>query len=299
MFKKITTEEFIKNAKEKHGNKYIYYLSIYLGVNKNIIIICPIHGSFHQTPHCHLAGSGCKTCGFEKRSIDQASNTEEFIQKAKLKHGNKYNYDKVDYKNNYSKITIICIIHGNFLQIPANHLSHKNGCPSCSGNQKSNTEEFIQRAKLKHDDKYNYDKFIYLNKRTKGIITCFVHGIFNQTPNSHLNDESGCPNCINTISKSETRWLDSLNVIVRQKTIKINGKNYRVDGFDPVTNTIYEFNGDYWHGNPKFYKTEDVHPISKKTYGELYRLTLQKEQDLKDAGYNIISIWESDFNSIQ
>jgi G:T-mismatch repair DNA endonuclease (very short patch repair protein) len=70
---------------------------------------------------------------------------------------------------------------------------------------------------------------------------------------------------------------------------------YIVDGYDPITNTIYEFNGDFWHGNPSKYKKFDINPISGKTFGELYKKTLEKEDNLKKLGYNVISIWESDY----
>jgi hypothetical protein len=68
-----------------------------------------------------------------------------------------------------------------------------------------------------------------------------------------------------------------------------------VDGFDSETNTVYEFYGDYYHGNPKIYKKDDVNPTTKCSYGLLYENTQKREQDLKNAGYNVISVWESDW----
>jgi hypothetical protein len=75
----------------------------------------------------------------------------------------------------------------------------------------------------------------------------------------------------------------------------LQNKHFKLDGYDSKTNTVYEFNGDYWHGNPKKYNWNDINKINKKTFLELYLDTLNKEQLLINAGYNIISIWESDY----
>jgi hypothetical protein len=96
-------------------------------------------------------------------------------------------------------------------------------------------------------------------------------------------------------SKEETKWLDSLNIdpAYRQYNIRsITNKNYIVDGFDPLTNTVYEWNGSFWHGNPDYYLAEDLHPIMKSiTYGELYERTIRKQEDILNSGYNLIVQW--------
>ena len=97
-------------------------------------------------------------------------------------------------------------------------------------------------------------------------------------------------------------WLDHLNVpndkLHREVKITVKSKVFYVDGFDPKTNTIYEFNGDYWHGNPKRYKSNDINPSVKKTFGELYKITINKEKQLKKLGFKIVSIWESDWDKL-
>jgi hypothetical protein len=104
----------------------------------------------------------------------------------------------------------------------------------------------------------------------------------------------GCQKCSKgQISKISQDWLDNLEIESREVTIP--GFGFRVDGFDSKTNTIYEFLGDFWHGNPKLYATEDKNPISKKTFGQLYNQTSQRFEKLKQAGYNIVYIWESDY----
>ena len=81
-------------------------------------------------------------------------------------------------------------------------------------------------------------------------------------------------------------------------TIKLSGSKWlKVDGFDPNTNTIYEFYRDYWHGNPKIYNQENINKAAHKTFGNLYENTINREEMLLKLGYNIVSIWENDFNT--
>lgn len=93
-------------------------------------------------------------------------------------------------------------------------------------------------------------------------------------------------------------WLDYLGVPTELREYTIKELSIRVDGFDPKTNTVYEFLGDYWHGNPKIYSTEEVNPTSKKSFGQLHRETFHRFRLLEDAGYSVIYIWENDFNSM-
>lgn len=75
----------------------------------------------------------------------------------------------------------------------------------------------------------------------------------------------------------------------------LDGVRYNVDAFDPLTNTIYEFYGDFWHGNPKKFNELDIHPVRNISYGQLYKNTIDRENKLILAKYKIISIWEEDF----
>ena len=125
--------------------------------------------------------------------MSKKSTTGEFISKSKLIHGDKYDYSKVEYVNNHSKVCIICPEHGEFWQTPANHLKNR-GCPICGGHQKSSTEEFIKKANKVHNNKYDYSKVEYKNIETKVCIICPEHGEFWQLAHSHLTNH-GCPKC--------------------------------------------------------------------------------------------------------
>jgi len=126
--KKSTTEEFIEKSKTVHGKeKYDYSKVDYKTAHNKVVIICPIHGEFNQTPSSHLSGRGCLKCKVD----GDRSSTEQFIEKSKTVHGKeKYDYSKVDYINAHNKVVIICPIHGEFEQIPNNHLSGR-GCSFC------------------------------------------------------------------------------------------------------------------------------------------------------------------------
>lgn len=123
---------------------------------------------------------------------------EEFIKKANLKHGNKYDYSLVDYKNSKTKIEIICSIHGSFKQTPGHHIKGQ-GCSKCGitknkDSQKSSKQEFIVKSIKKHGNKYDYSLVDYVNSKTKVKIICSIHGIWEQKPNHHL-EGKGCRKC--------------------------------------------------------------------------------------------------------
>lgn len=119
---------------------------------------------------------------------------------------------------------------------------------------------------------------------------------------SNRSNGRGCQRCSGgAISKVSQQWLDSLGVPeeFREYSIRLPGRKraVRVDGFDPKTNTAYEFLGDFWHGNPEVYDFNGINPTSKKTYGSLYRKTLRRFEQLRRAGYNVVFIWEREFLS--
>jgi hypothetical protein len=129
MSKRKTTDEFISDARRVHGDKYDYSKVEYINNETKICIICPKHGEFWQTPNKRLLRKGCTLCGNNRISISRLGCKEEFIEKAKKIHGDRYDYSFVEYVNRKTPIKIICPEHGEFLQTPSNHLHH--GCPKC------------------------------------------------------------------------------------------------------------------------------------------------------------------------
>ena len=190
----LTKEEVIEKANLVHDNKYDYSKVKYIDYETPVTIICPIHGEFQQSPNSHLHSYGCPKCGHKNINADRKLTTEEFIKKAKEVHGDKYDYSKVEYKNNKTPVTIICPIHGEFRQRPANHLNG-NGCKKCAVEESRLSKEiFITCSRLIHGYKYDYSKVRYVDSATKICIICPKHGEFWQLPTDHL-DGHGCPCC--------------------------------------------------------------------------------------------------------
>ena len=169
-----------------------------------VCIICPEHGEFWQMPRLHIRGNGCSKCNGH-----YVPTTEEWIAFANKIHNGKYKYQKVSYVNCMSKVCIICPEHGEFWQIPNNHLKGQ-GCPKCGGTRVLTKEEFIKKAKNLHKDKYDYTKVNYVNNETKVCIICHEHGEFWQRPSHHTRGV-GCPKCnLSHLERSVMNYLDEV-----------------------------------------------------------------------------------------
>lgn len=194
--KKSNTKDFIEQSNKIHKNEYDYSKVEYTKNSDKVCIICRKHGEFWQTPNHHLRGCRCPICLKEEKVNNEK---KLFIERSNIKHNNKYNYSKVDYLNNHTKVIITCPIHGDFTQKPKMHL-YGNGCPKCGNLHKSeniinnNREKFIPKSIDIHGDRYDYSKVYYNGLRTKVTIICKEHGEFLQTPETHLNG-GNCPKC--------------------------------------------------------------------------------------------------------
>ena len=193
MPKKKTKEEFIKEADIIHNYKYNYSKINYINNKTKVCIICPEHGEFWQTPANHLKGANCPKCGCALRIKNNTKSFKWFLKKANEIHHNKYKYDSTNYINTSTPIIITCPKHGDFVQKPCWHLKG-DGCPKCAGNYVLSTEEFIEKAKKIHGNKYDYSKVKYIKSKEKICIICPEHGEFWQTPNEHLMG-NGCKKC--------------------------------------------------------------------------------------------------------
>lgn len=194
----MDTDIFIKKSIIEHDGFYTYANTVYVNSTSKVVITCPIHGDFLQTPNGHIQGKGCLSCGVLKSSENQTSNTDDFINKAVKIHGNKYAYRKVDYKAAIKKVVITCREHGDFKQTPNAHLSG-NGCVKCgaartsAANSKSG-EQFLSDARKTHGNRYSYSKVVYEGSHSKVKINCRIHGCFEQLPVVHIRG-AGCPDC--------------------------------------------------------------------------------------------------------
>lgn len=148
--------------------------------------------------------------------------TKTFVDKSIKIHGDKYLYDKVDYINNHTKVTITCKTHGDFIQSPSKHLC-KQGCPSCSKVKKITQEEFVKRAKRIHNDFYNYDLAVFKNVESKVKIICPIHGEFEQRADHHLEGRK-CKKCSCKSPANKKRFENACELFVKRASEKWNGK---------------------------------------------------------------------------
>ena len=296
-----TTKDFIDECNIIHNFRYDYTKTVFNRRRDKVIITCPKHGDFEQVAGSHLLGMGCRFCGYDDKDYHTKQyevkyTTAEFIQVAKEKWGDKYNYSLTEYVNSRTKIKIIYdgivyeqfpmghlkypvefnmseeiflikahrkwkdkydyslmeyktttdkikIIYDGVIyeQSPANHLNY---APELRNTQ--TLENFIECSEKIHGGKYTYDKSIYINSKTKMIITCPKHGDFEQVPLSHLRG-SGCPVCNESRGESSIRKYLTINKIdfKTQKTFK--GCQYvsllKFDFYLPEYNLCIEFDG--------------------------------------------------------
>jgi len=264
MSKKLTQEEVIKRFKEVHGNKYDYSKVIYKKSKEKVNIICSEHGEFLQTPNNHLSGYGCSKCaGNLKLTLD------EVISDFKKIHGNKYDYGKVNYKNNMSKVEIICPEHGSFFQTPSDHKSGQ-GCLKCYNKRRKNQKQKMKLSSLEytnnfdiiHNNKYDYSKINYTHSHSEIEIVCPEHGSFFQKPYIHKSGH-GCPKCSESKGERKVREFLEENNIKYSQEVKLFD-NYRFDFYLEDLNTVIEYDGkqhfepvDYFGGLEGFLKTQE------------------------------------------
>jgi hypothetical protein len=224
---------------------------------------------------------------------------DEFIIRCQKRHNSYYAYDKTRYVHSLKRVIVTCPEHGDF-EIKAHDHSKGVGCRLCFYKRLTySTSKFVEKCKAIHGERYLYHDTLYHSAHSSVLIMCRVHGQFEQLAKHHVAGRGcdQCARCRSTTSKVETQWLDALGIDqkYRQRHLVVDGRIHKVDAYVDETNTIYEFYGDYWHGNPVTYRPGDINPSSHKSYGTLYEDTKRREQTLRTSGYNLVTIWESEF----
>ncbi len=287
--KTIRIDVLLNEFNEVHCNKYDYSKIDYISSLTKIEIICPVHGSFNQTPASHKNGIGCPKCGNAYKP-----QTEEVIKEFIKTHGIIYDYSLVNYIDKKTKVKIICKIHGIFEQEP---YVHKTGsiCPKCLGRSREAEDWIIEFDKI-HNNKYDYSKFIFTHSKTKSLIICKNHGEFDQTPSDHLHGY-GCPQC--SESKGEKRinsFLRDHNIdFVTQK--KFDDCQFKqslpFDFYIPDLNIVIEYQGNqHYNDIHYFHKT-------KKQLDDSRKRDSIKQKYCKTQKIKIIIISYIDFDNIE
>lgn len=295
---KLTQEEVVKRLYDKWGDKYDYSKVVYVNRRTKVCVTCKEHGDFYILPTYNLK-FGCPICAEKERINHIRLTKDEFVEKAKKVHGNKYDYSNTVYNHSMEKVAIICREHGTFFQTPNVHLSGA-GCPICGLKSTKFKNEFINRARYVHGDKYDYSKTIVKSSLEKVVITCPIHGDFKQQAYSHLIG-CGCPQCSTSLSKGENKiakfLLSNRVTYVSQYKIKndnlfSNRKEMHVDFYLPKENIIIEYNGQQHYKEVSY-------------FGGEIKFNEQKERDMalrqycKEHGIKLIEIPYSDYDNIE
>jgi very-short-patch-repair endonuclease len=261
--RRLTNKEFVKRIKKIHGDKYTYEHTKYVTTRKKVIITCPAHGKVEMRPNILLRGGICRKCSNKKRS----NSIDEFIRKSKLVHGDKYNYDKVNYVNGTTNVIITCYEHGDFEIKPRAHITGDR-CKKCTiGVRSYNTKEFIRRAEKIHGKLYSYKDTVFKNRETPVIIECDKHGNFEQKAGIHLSG-SGCPTCASSKGEIKLEQILNKHKIKYKKEYHLDDKSkqYKFDFYLQELNILIEYDG-----------IQHFKPV--KFFGGIEKLMEQKRRD--------------------
>lgn len=318
--------DFIGEAKAKHGDGFDYSKTNYTGRKDPVIIKCMRHNEeFTCTPPEHLTSRGgccpvCREINTSGENHPLSVSLKELKLRIEVKHGDRFEYDFTGYTCLNDCIGITCKkCNRSWKATATNHVhpTDPRGCETCgrkvcADKLRLTHEEFVEKSVKKHGPKYDYSKFEYVNNNTEGFVTCKIHGEFPVTPADHFGGTE-CPQCtLSGVSKGEIEWLDYRSLAdgdiiykggnhKRQVTLRIDGKLYRLDGNLPSTKTVYEFLGCWYHGCNKCGKFEEglVHAFSKMTMKELNDKFQQRKRLLEDNGYTVVFIWECEWSAMK
>ena len=298
-------ERFIYKAITIHDDKYNYDLVEYIDTETKVKILCnTCNNIFEQKPKYHLARRGCLKCSYRTRAKTRTKSMDFFLEEAKKIHGDRYNYDLVEYYNAVTKVKIRCNICNNiFEQVPYSHLQEAR-CRKCSNillhnKYKSNKEDFIYKANNKHGNKYNYDLVEYISSRIKVKISCNkCKKIFEQTPNTHLRGR-GCPKCNESKGENKiAKYLSDKNIrYTRNKIFKtLKDKSYlRPDFYLEEFNLLIEYDGR-GHFEPCF---SSILEEKQKNLEETQRRDKIKDEWAKANNIPLLRIPYWDFDRIE
>ncbi len=334
---RLNTEQFIAKAVEIHGDTYDYSLVEYKNCHTKVKIVCRIHGAFEQTPNSHNSqNQGCPMCGQAKK--DQTclakygtkfpSQTKEIKDKIKQTDierfgGRPQQLKEIKDKIKQTNMLRYGVENPNQLKVfrekakITNLVKYGVVCPLQNKNIQAKTQQTVlTKYEVKfHKQKHmvdilplieNYD-WLFDQYTTQGKTAWQISkelGIGDGAIGRYLRKLEI------KIRKTQQSYISKvwLELVAKSENITITyefpfekGSRTRADGYCIATNTIYEFHGDCWHGNPKRYNQEDnCHPRDKSlTAGYLYQKTIEREEKIKSLGYNLVVMWESDWKEQQ
>lgn len=282
------TKKFIERVKKVHGEKYDYSKTEYTRAKDKITVTCHEkdefgyeHGDFRLRACNHLGGVGCPKCG--GRFI---YTKEEWCRKANKVHNNKYDYSLITDTRGQTTGEIICPIHGVFPQELSSHLMGC-GCPKCNGGVADTKDGFVKSANEVHGSYYTYDNFVYVNRKTTGLITCPRHGDFEQTPDAHLRG-SGCKKCKSSILENIVlKRLNDNNIPYIFQSDFTGTHKYKADFEIRDAKLIIECQGEQ-HFYPTKFSSKTSDEKAKSLLSERIAQDKSKYETATSMGYDVL-----------
>ena len=289
--------------------KQAQIITPYIGAKSPITIQCA-NGHVINFTLAQEFKYGCRVCNL-KNTI--ASRHDEYVERINSLFGGRIEV-LGKYKGSYAAIMHKCKIHGLFQFKPQDMLnSNKYGCIQCGQKARSDANRLSHNQVVNRINKRHKNLVSLISKYTHSLaLHKFKCNICSKTWNATADSVmriSGCPHCNCPLASSRVSvdWIKKVEKIIGLEFMHAenggecrlygkSGKKYWVDGYNHKHKLVLEFHGDLWHGNPVKYASDFVcNPWTRKTASELYSETRFRENDLAKAGYQVVTIWESDF----
>lgn len=224
--KQLTPDEFVAKAASNNPHALVYLPENFTGLNQPFTAHCPIHGAITKKAGLFLRTTGCSKCAAISRGEISRTNLQNWINKASIVHGNKYDYSKVSFATLSDYVIIGCPFHGEMQQQAGVHMAG-HGCWECrnatiAGRPISEFEQFVAKARQAHGDAYHYEEQTYTGMSNIVTVHCSIHGAFNQIGNAHVRGQ-GCPAC--ALDRHKLAMTNDLNHFIAKST-EIHGVKY-------------------------------------------------------------------------
>lgn len=225
--KKLSQEEFVEKALSRSKRPVDLSEFKYQGSASKSKAICPSHGQFQISANALMNRIGCPECALKERSSKRRMSASEFVEKAKIVHGDTYDYTNVIYTSAHAKVSIICRAHGTFEQGANSHLTGR-GCPKC-GNARAGQScrldgsEYLARAVAVHGTSYDLSRISFDGMSKKIEVICRSHGSFFPTASNFVSLGSGCPVCARANTGMKTRKHEARYIT---EAVKVHGGQY-------------------------------------------------------------------------
>lgn len=308
---RLSEETLLQRMYKIHGDS-IKLNKPYVGNTKSHNeFICDTGHVWNTSAGSILRGHGCPQCWKSKLSLKQTRTIEQIAEQIYNKHEDRVKIIDTDYKGYTVKHQFVCSKGHAWLATINCILKTKHGCPECSFKTTSlklahSKDKIVQSLFKIHGNKVKLTGDYSGNTHSNNEFICDKGHIWKANVNNVVIRKTSCPYCCRSpgFSKMEKKWIKLMkrkvnsNIVTsEQQDIKIKLKGFKKcvipDGYDPITKTVYEFHGDYWHGNPRLWKKD--FKIGSLSMKELNRKTRKREKSLLKAGYRVVYCWESDF----